>query len=57
MNNRKIKLVGKLLAQKLNFKYNGYSEKNNFIDFNFTNNEGFKRCYATKYNRILKYQF
>ena len=55
MNKNKIKLVGKLLAQKLNFSFIGYSENNGCIDFNFVNKEGFKRCYATRYNRIIEY--
>lgn len=55
MNKNKIKLVGKLLAQKLNFSFIGYSENNGCIDFNFINKEGFKRCYATRYNRIIEY--
>ena len=54
MNKNKIKLVGKLLAQKLNFSFIGYSENNGCIDFNFVNKEGFKRCYATEYKRIIK---
>ena len=55
MNKNKIKLVGKLLAQKLNFSFIGYSANNGCIDFNFVNKEGFKRCYVTEYRRIIKY--
>ena len=55
MNKNKIKLVGNLLAQKLDFSFIGYSENNGCIDFNFVNKEGFKRCYATEYRRIIKY--
>ena len=55
MKKNKINFVGRLLAQKLNFSYIGYTENYGFIDFNFINKEGFNRCYATRYNRIIQY--
>lgn len=55
MNKNKINLAGKLVAQKLKFKYIGYTENNGYIDFRFFNKEGFKRCYATEYNRVSLY--
>ena len=55
MSKEKIILIGKLIGQKLNYKFISYNKNYTCIDFIFINKEGYKRTLATELYKIKDY--